>query len=243
MPTSRPPDAPRVAPDPAPGASSRDRVDIRPTAMLLRESVERYGADLTCQRFGLCRRRLGAIVTLRTTRGKHAHFLERGCVEDIMTHSSDTFGVMHVPLAGRLQDRLADLMLQIGPSGLAELLEIDLPRDEQFVRQIVRGRAGNGARITHVCASIAQRSGIDPQTLEDFAIERGWCPTCSEQVLVAGDRRCPWCDTGVSLTDRAISSTTTAQLIAHYDHPATTLSEIPIPPTETGRAASRINTI
>jgi hypothetical protein len=89
-----------------------------------------------------------------------------------------------------------------GPEALARDLRIDLPRGARFVEQITMGRAGNGARVTHVCASIAEHAGIDPTSLEDHAIERGWCPACTEHVLVAGDRRCPWCDTGVELDDR-----------------------------------------
>lgn len=183
-------------------APARDRVDIRPTARLLRSSVDRHGVDATCSRFRLCRRRLGAVVAMRTTRGQHAHFLERGSVEDIVTHGPETFAVLHVPLAGTLQARLGDLLLEIGPEALARELGIELPRGPRFVEQITMGRAGNGARVTHVCASIAERAGIDPAGLEDHAIERGWCTTCTEHVLVAGDRRCPWCDTGVTLDAR-----------------------------------------
>ncbi|WP_320672588.1 hypothetical protein [Patulibacter defluvii] len=182
---------------------ARDRVDIRPTAALLGEHVARYGVDATCQRFRLCRRRLGAIVALRTTRGQHAHFLDRGCVEDIITHGPDTFGALHVPLPGVLQARLGDLLVELGPERLATKLGIDLPRGARFVQQITLGRAGNGARVTHVCASVAEQAGIDPASLEDTAIERGWCPTCTSHVLVAGDHRCPWCDSAVALDERA----------------------------------------
>jgi hypothetical protein len=187
---------------PSATAPARDRVDIRPTALLLRSAVERHGVDATCTRFRLCRRRLGAVVAMRTTRGQHAHFLERGSVEDIVTHGPETFAVLHVPLAGTLQARLADLLLERGPDALARDLGIDLPRAPRFVEQITMARAGNGARVTHVCTSIAERAGIDPATLEDHAIERGWCPACTDHVLVAGDRRCPWCDTGVLLEER-----------------------------------------
>lgn len=183
-------------------APARDRVDIRPTARLLRSSVDRHGVDATCSRFRLCRRRLGAVVAMRTTRGQHAHFLERGSVEDIVTHGPETFAVLHVPLAGTLQARLGDLLLEVGPDAMARELGIELPRGPRFVEQITMGRAGNGARVTHVCASIAERVGIDPASLEDHAIERGWCASCAEHVLVAGDRRCPWCDTGVTLDAR-----------------------------------------
>lgn len=215
MPTSRRAHTPAPAPAPASTAPARDRVDIRPTAALLRTHVERYGVDVTCQRFRLCRRRLGAIVALRTTRGQHAHFLDRGCVEDIITHGPETFGVLHVPLPGILQDRLGDLLLELGPEGLARQLEIELPRAERFVQQITFGRAGNGARVTHVCASVAVHAGLDPLALEDLAIERGWCSTCSEHVLVAGDRRCPWCDTGVALDERVTAAALGA---AHHAH-------------------------
>ncbi|MDO9407088.1 hypothetical protein [Patulibacter sp.] len=183
-------------------APARDRVDIRPTALLLRAAVERHGVDATCSRFRLCRRRLGAVVAMRTTRGQHAHFLERGSVEDIVTHGPETFAVLHVPLAGTLQARLGDLLVERGPDALARDLGIDLPRAPRFVEQITMGRAGNGARVTHVCATIAEAVGIDPADLEDHAIERGWCSCCTEHVLVAGDRRCPWCDTAVILDER-----------------------------------------
>ncbi|WP_022926969.1 hypothetical protein [Patulibacter americanus] len=191
---------------PSATAPARDRVDIRPTAALLRDSVERHGVDVTCSRFRLCRRRLGAIVAMRTTRGQHAHFLDRGCVEDMITHGPETFGVLHVPLAGTLQARLGDLLLERGAETLARDLQVDLPRGARFVEQITMGRAGNGARVTHVCASIAEHAGIDPSSLEDFAIERGWCGTCTEHVLVAGDRRCPWCDAAVALDERVSSA-------------------------------------
>jgi len=171
--------------------------------MLLRDHASRYGVDATCRRYRLCRRRLGAISSLRTTRGQHAHFLDRGCVEDVVTHGPESFGAMHVPLAGPLQERLAILMVDLGPERMAAELGIDLPRGPRFVEQITRGRAGNGARVTHVCATVAERAGIDVESLEDHAIERSWCPTCTEQVLVAGDRRCPWCDTAVVLHARA----------------------------------------
>ncbi|MGE4427059.1 MAG: hypothetical protein AB7G37_11460 [Solirubrobacteraceae bacterium] len=205
-------DATTPSPRPAPAATApaRDRVDIRPTATLLRDHATRYGVDATCRRYQLCRRRLGAIASLRTTRGQHAHFLDRGCVEDIVTHGPECFAAMHVPLAGPLQERLAALLVEQGPERLASTLGIDLPRGARFVEQITLGRAGNGARVTHVCASIAERSGIDAASLEDHAIERSWCPTCTEQVLVAGDRRCPWCDSAVVLPDRACDVTTGA---------------------------------
>lgn len=187
---------------PAVTTPARDRVDIRPTALLLRASVDRHGVDATCTRFRLCRRRLGAVVAMRTTRGQHAHFLERGSVEDIVTHGPETFAVLHVPLAGVLQSRLGDMLLELGPDALAVELGIELPRAARFVEQVTTGRAGNGARVTHVCATIAERAGIDPAALEDHAIERGWCSSCAEHVLVAGDRHCPWCDTAVALDER-----------------------------------------
>lgn len=217
---------------------ARDRVDIRPTAVLLGEHVARYGVDATCQRFRLCRRRLGAIVALRTTRGQHAHFLDRGCVEDIITHGPDTFGALHVPLPGTLQTRLGDLLVELGPERLAQVLGIDLPRGPRFVQQITLGRAGNGARVTHVCASVAENAGIDPAALEDTAIERGWCTTCTSHVLVGGDHRCPWCDTRVVLDERAtvmiddhLSGGTVARPIEpphHVHHPPVVL---PLPAT------------
>lgn len=195
---------------PSATAPARDRVDIRPTALLLRSSVDRHGVDATCTRFRLCRRRLGAVVAMRTTRGQHAHFLERGSVEDIVTHGPETFAVLHVPLAGVLQARLGDLLVDLGPEATAAELGIELPRASRFVEQLALGRAGNGARVTHVCATIAERVGIDPGSLEDHAIERGWCASCDEHVLVAGDRHCPWCDTAVSLDER--ESTTHGQV-------------------------------
>jgi hypothetical protein len=187
---------------PTAAASARDRVDIRPTALLLRSSVERHGVEATCTRFRLCRRRLGAVVAMRTTRGQHAHFLERGSVEDIVTHGPETFAVLHVPLAGVLQSRLSDMLLVLGPDAMAAELGVELPRAARFVEQVTLGRAGNGARVTHVCATIAERAGIDAGSLEDHAIERGFCPSCDEHVLVAGDRHCPWCDTPVALDER-----------------------------------------
>lgn len=211
-------------------APARDRVDIRPTALLLRASVERHGVDATCSRFRLCRRRLGAVVAMRTTRGQHAHFLERGSVEDIVTHGPETFAVLHVPLAGTLQARLGDLLLERGPEALAVDLGIDLPRGARFVEQITMGRAGNGARVTHVCATIAERAGIDPASLEDHAIERGWCPACTEHVLVAGDRRCPWCDTGVALDARETAD--------GLPYPAPAAGAAPRPSAERGAALS-----
>ena len=188
---------------PALSAPGRDRVDIRPTAALLADQVERHGVDATCRRFRLCRRRLGAIVALRTTRGQHAHFLERGCVEDIVTHGADTFNALHVPLGGALQERLSELLDALGPERLARELDVALPRAALFVRQLALGRAGNGARVSHVCRSIAVRAGVDPASLEELAVERGWCPSCDSHVLVADDHRCPWCDSRVALDDHA----------------------------------------
>jgi hypothetical protein len=197
---------------PASTAPARDRVDIRPTALLLRGAVQRHGVDATCSRFRLCRRRLGAVVAMRTTRGQHAHILERASVEDIVTHGPETFAVLHVPLAGVLQARLGDLLDEHGPERLAAELGIHLPRGARFVEQIATGRAGNGARVTHVCATIAERAGIDPSCLEDHAVERGWCPDCAEHVLVAGDHHCPWCDTDVVLDEDETSDDRTLVL-------------------------------
>jgi hypothetical protein len=186
----------------APASSARDRVDIRPTAALLAEHAHRHGVDATCQRFRLCRRRLGAIVSLRTTRGQHAHFLDRGCVEDIVTHAADTFSALHVPLAGALQERLLELLDDEGPDRLAERLGVQLPRAATFVEQIALARAGTGAQVTHVCASVAAGAGIDADELERLAVERAWCPSCDEHVLVAGDGCCPWCDGAVDAAPR-----------------------------------------
>ncbi|MGX6449608.1 hypothetical protein ACVU7I_16325, partial [Patulibacter sp. S7RM1-6] len=125
------PAAPPVAVGPA-CRSVGERVDIRPTAALLRQTVERAGIDATCARFRLCRRRLGAIVALRTTRGTHAHFLDRGCVEDILTHGPEAFDALHVPLAGPLQARLGELLRAEGGTALAVRLGVELPRAERF---------------------------------------------------------------------------------------------------------------
>lgn len=197
-----------VRPEPAPvtpGATRRsggERVDIRPTAELLRVSVERAGIDATCARFRLCRRRLGAIVALRTTRGTHAHFLDRGCVEDILTHGPEAFDALHVPLAGPLQARLEDLLRAEGADALAARLGVTLPRAGRFVEQLVHGRAGNGASVTHVCASVAERAGLDPAALRDHVVERAWCACCDAEVLAGGDGTCPWCDAPVGRPPR-----------------------------------------
>ncbi|WP_210495770.1 hypothetical protein [Patulibacter sp. SYSU D01012] len=200
MTPARPAPAP-VSPG-GPRRSGGERVDIRPTAELLRVSVERAGIDATCARFRLCRRRLGAIVALRTTRGTHAHFLDRRCVEDILTHGPEAFDALHVPLDGTLQARLTELLQAEGADALAARLGVTLPRAGRFVEQLVLGRAGNGATVTHVCSTIAVGAGIDPATLRDHVVERGWCARCEAEVLAGADGACPWCDAPVGLPPR-----------------------------------------